>query len=61
LAQPRTPTEGIWTLTLTGCHLGYHASIHAVALACPGVDYLKVWPLPVDQPWQETPARLPDP
>jgi hypothetical protein len=28
-------------------------------LACPGVDYPKLWPLPVEQPWQETPDPLP--
>jgi len=32
-------------------HGNYHASIHAVALACPGVDYIKLWPM--EQPWQE--------
>jgi len=52
-------TEDVWTARLRDCNLDYHAPIHAVALACPGVDY--VMPLPVTQPWQETPARLPDP
>ena len=40
--------------------LDYHANIHAVALACPGVDYIRLWPLPVEQPWQETLDPLPD-
>jgi hypothetical protein len=31
-----------------------------VALGCPGVDYIRLWPLPVEQPWQETPDPLPD-
>jgi hypothetical protein len=31
-------------------HGNYHANIHAVALACPGVDYIRLWPLPVVQP-----------
>ena len=26
------------------------AHIHAVALACPGADYMRLWPLPTDQP-----------
>ena len=42
--------EGVWRLELVGrCLLDYHANIHAVALACPGVDYIKLWP--VTQPW----------
>ena len=53
--------EGVWTVRLRSCYLDYHANIHAVALACPGVDYIKLWPLPVEQPWQETPDPLPDP
>jgi len=31
----------------------------ALALACPGLDYIKLWP--VQQPWQDTPDPLPDP
>ena len=54
LTQPRRLVEGVFTLNLTGgCRLDYHANIHAVALACPGVDYTRLWPLPVKQPWQE--------
>jgi len=42
-------TEEVWSLKLAaGCNLDYHAPIHAVALACPGVDYIR--PLPVTQP-----------
>jgi hypothetical protein len=29
------------------CNLDYHTPIHAVALACPSADYIKLWPLPV--------------
>jgi hypothetical protein len=29
------------------------ATEYSRALACPGVDYVKVWPLPVVQPWWE--------
>jgi hypothetical protein len=32
--------EGVWTVRLRDCYLDYHANIHAVALACPGVDYM---------------------
>ena len=43
--------EGVWTVRLRSCYLDYHTNIHAVALACPGVDYIRLWPLPVTQPW----------
>jgi hypothetical protein len=42
LTQPHRLTEGVWSLKLAGCYLDYHANIHAVALACPGVDYIKL-------------------
>ena len=51
------PIDGVWTVRLRSCYLDYHANIHAVALACRGVDYIKLWP--VEQPWQETPDSLP--
>jgi len=54
-------TDDIWTIRLGECHLGYHTRMHAVALACPGVDYIKLWPLPVEQPWLETPDPSTDP
>jgi len=54
--------EGVWRVKLLGrCYLNYHTSIQAVALACPGVDYIRLWPLPPEQPWQETPDPMPVP
>ena len=29
-----------------------------VALACPKMDYMRLWPLPVVQPWQSTPDTI---
>ena len=29
--------EGVWTVRLRSCYLDYHANIHAVTLAFPGV------------------------
>jgi hypothetical protein len=49
--------DGVLTVKLRNCHLDYHANIHAVALACPGVDYIRLWPLPVEQPGQEPMER----
>jgi hypothetical protein len=58
LAQLRRLVEGVWTIKLTGgCHLDYHTPIQSVALACPGVNYIRLWPLPVTRPWHETPDR----
>jgi hypothetical protein len=31
----------------------------AVVLACPHADLIKVWPLPVQQPWYEDPVYQP--
>jgi hypothetical protein len=30
-------------------------AISGATLTCSGVDYMRLWPLPVVQPWQETP------
>jgi hypothetical protein len=47
-------TDGVWTLELIGgCAIDYHISSKTLALACPGVDYTRLWPLPVVQPWAE--------
>ena len=53
-------TDDVWTVRLKDCYLDYLESIHAAALARPGVDYIKLWPLPVEKPWWE-PEPLPDP
>ena len=42
----RKLTDTTWTVKLVaGCEIDYHTTIGAVALACPGVDYMRVWPL----------------
>jgi len=50
-------TDKVWCLELVaGCELDYHVPpVNAVALACPGVDLMRIWPLPIVQPWCETP------
>jgi len=54
-------TEKFWTVELVGGYaLDYHATQRALALACPGVDYIRLWPLPVTRPWEE-PERPPRP
>ena len=61
LLQPERFSDDVWTLHLKDCDLDYHIPIRSIALACPGLDYMRLWPLPVEQPWQETPDPLPDP
>ena len=63
LVETRTDklTDDVWSVELVGrCYLDYHANIQAVALACPGVDYVRLWPLPVVQPWWD-PTDEPEP
>ena len=50
-------TNDVWRVKLVArCEVHYHKPpISAVALACPGVDYLRLWPLPMKQPWDERP------
>jgi hypothetical protein len=43
---------------VAGCEMDFVTSVGAVALACPGVDYMRVWPLPVVQPWEGTPDPI---
>ena len=53
-SRPRELVEGVWTVDVPGrCSLDYHASARALALACPGVDYVRLWPLPLVQAWEE--------
>ncbi len=35
------------------CDLDWHGERLALAVACPGQDLIRVWPLPVEQPWWE--------
>lgn len=46
-------TPGVVTHTIGACDLDWHSKRPALVLACPGQDLIKVWPLPVDQPWGE--------
>jgi hypothetical protein len=47
-------TDSVWTVELFGgCAIDYHTSPKALALACPGADYTRLWPLPVTRPWEE--------
>ena len=58
--QPHKLVEGVYTLQAGKCFVDYHTSIQSVGLACPGVDFTYLWPLPVMQPWPD-PTDTPEP
>jgi hypothetical protein len=45
--------EGVWSLDLGRCYVDYHVPIQSVGLACPGVDYIRLWPWPMVRPWPD--------
>ena len=53
--QRREVVPGVIARPLGTCDVEYYAEWHATVLACPGVDLIKVWPLPIEQPWYEDP------
>ena len=57
LTQPRKLVEGVYTIQAGKCFVDYHTPIQAVALACPETDYIRLWPLPVVQPWPDPTDR----
>lgn len=49
-----------------GCELwlyapGSHVGERAAALSCPGVDLIRLYPLPMIQGWDEAPTQPPTP
>lgn len=50
---------GVWTHDLGPCALDWHRNRLTLVVACQGQDMIRVWPLPVVQPWFEdaAPAR----
>ena len=57
-ARTTYPVDGVTTIRLVGrCELDYFDNtaqpVHTLALACQGIDYIRLWPLPVQQPWDE--------
>ena len=51
--QGRWLTPNVYTVPLGRCDVDWHVDRGIVALACVGRDMIKVWPLPVEQPWWE--------
>ncbi len=48
---------GVIVHDLGPCALDWHRARPALVLACPRQDMLRVWPLPVVQPWSEDPLE----
>jgi hypothetical protein len=62
LSHPTTRTtyhiDGVKTIRLVGrCELDYFDNtvqpVHTLAFACPEMDYIRLWPLLIRQPWFE--------
>jgi hypothetical protein len=55
--RPRQFIPGVYTVDVGPCSLDLHRPpvqpVATLALACPGVDYIRLWPLPVVKPWAE--------
>ncbi len=55
----RKLTDTIWTVkVVAGCEMDFLTSRGVVALACPGEDLYRLWPLPVVHPWFEDPDPI---
>lgn len=59
LAGARFPVPGVWSRSAGPCSVDHHAAQGVVALACPGRDMLRLWPLPPAGPWFEDPEEPP--
>jgi hypothetical protein len=60
----REPVEGVYWLRLwRRCQIELHTppvqDSYTIIWACPGEDSLRVWPLPLQQPWYEKPIEPP--
>ena len=44
---------GVFALPLGSCELWAYGDQRVAAIACPGHDLIRIWPLPVMSPWFE--------
>ena len=51
------PVPGVVVHDIGPCALDWHHARPALVLACPGRDMIRMWPLPVVQPWFEDPIE----
>ena len=55
-ARTTYPIDGVKTIRLVGrCELDYFDDkaqpVQTLTFAFPGMDYIRLWPLPIQQPW----------
>ena len=58
--QGREIVPGVIARPLGPCDVDWYGNRGGiVALGCPHMDYIKLWPLPIEQPWFEHPLVNP--
>lgn len=55
LLQGQERVQGVLARPLGPCDMERFKNRGVVVLACPHTDLIKLWPLPVEQPWYEDP------
>lgn len=61
LFQGEERTPGVVTRRMGVCDVMWFGNRHgAVVIACPHTDLIRLWPLPVEQPWYEDLPVRPD-
>lgn len=64
VGRPRELMPHVWTVDAGSCSVDFYSPPaqrrYTIALACPGVDYIRLWPLPPIRPWSEE-DELPTP
>jgi hypothetical protein len=53
LVQGQERVRGVITRPLGSCDIEWFDKRDSLVLACPHTDLIKLWPLPVEQPWWE--------
>ena len=52
----RERVPGVFTHAIGPRDVDWYGARSALVVACPGQDMIRVWPLPVEQPWFEHPV-----
>ena len=53
----RERVRGGVTHSIGSCDVDWYCKRSALVVACPGQDLIRVWPLPMEQPWWEDPVH----
>ena len=54
----RERVPGVFTHQIGPCDVAWFGERSVLVVACPGQDLIRVWPLPVEQPWWEDESGL---